>query len=69
MIGPVPDFFMSEYFEKKPEWHLKEGASESDKKELEEYMNDGAMKKRWKKMKPEMKKPYYTWYGEIVDKG
>ena len=69
MIGPAPEFTDSEYFVVKPEWHLKEGASDADKKALEEFMNGGSYPGLWKGRYPEMKKPYYTWSGEIVEIG
>ena len=69
MIGPAPEFTQSKYFVKDPEWHLKEGASNEDKKALEEFMNGGSYPGLWKNRYPKMKKPYYTWSGEVIDKG
>ena len=69
MIGPAPKFTNSKYFVVKPEWHMKEGASAKEKKELEEFMNGGSYPGLWKHQYPEMKKPYYCWKGEVVDRG
>ncbi len=68
MIGPAPEFTGSKFFVVDPEWHLKEGASDKDKKDLEEFMNGGDYPKLWKHKYPEMKRPYYTWSGKVVDK-
>jgi len=69
MIGPSPEFTSSKYFVADPEWHMLPGASDKDKKELEEFMNGGGYPNIWKSENPNMKKPYYTWSGKIVDKG
>lgn len=69
MIGPAPEFTNSEYFVAKPEWHMEAGASDKEKKELEEFMNGGCYPELWKERNPKMKKPYYMWSGKIVDKG
>ncbi len=69
MIGPAPEFTDSKFFVVKPEWHMEPGASDEDKRELEKFMNGGDYPKLWKSRNPQMKKPYYTWSGKIVDKG
>lgn len=68
MIGPAPEFTDSEYFVVKPEWHMEPGASDEDKRALEKFMNGGDYPKLWKRRYPQMRNPYYTWSGEIVDK-
>lgn len=68
MIGPTPRFFDSKYFKQEPDWHLESGATNAEKKELEEYMNGGALTREYKRKHPEMKNPWYTWSGEIIDK-
>ena len=68
MIGPAPEFTHSKYFVSKPEWHMLPGASDKEKKELEEFMNGGDYPKLWKGRNPQMQNPYYTWSGEVVDK-
>ena len=69
MIGPAPEFTRSKYFVVDPDWHMEPGASDKDKKALEEFMNGGDYPKLWKVRYPEMKNPYYTWSGEVIDKG
>lgn len=69
MIGIAPEFTDSKYFVAEPEWHLKDGASSKDKADLEKFMNSGGYKRLWKDRYPKMTKPYYTWNGEVVDKG
>ena len=69
MVDTSPKFTRSKYFVAKPDWHLKDGASAEDKKTLEEYMNSGDLPGYWKVKHPEMKKPYYTWSGKVIDKG
>lgn len=70
MIGPAPEFVHSKFFKATdPDWHLESGASEAEKKELEEFMNGGSYPELWKERNPGMKNPYYTWSGKIVDKG
>lgn len=68
MIGPAPKFLESKYFKESPDWHLEEGATEAEKRELEEYMNGGALTKQYKREHPEMKNPWYCWDGTIIDK-
>ena len=62
-----PKFMKSKFFVDEPQWHLKEGASEEDKRELEEWMNTGNYQLVIDY--PKMKNPYYTWSGKVVDKG
>lgn len=69
MTGPAPSFTESEYFESKPDWHFREGASEADKKALEKMMNTRLMASAYKESYPKMRHPYYAWTGEIIDKG
>ena len=68
MIGPAPEFTNSKYFVPKPDWHLEAGASEEDKRALEKYMNSEAFKPLWKAENPNMKNPYYTWDGKLIEK-
>ncbi len=69
MIAPAPKFTESEYFSPEPYWRLKDGASEDDKRHLEDFMNNEGHKALWKALHPEMADPYYKWNGELVDKG
>lgn len=69
MIGPAPEFTGSKFFKAAPDWHLENGASDEEKKQLEQFMNGGCYPELWKERNPKMKNPYYTWSGEIVDKG
>lgn len=70
MIGPAPEFTHSKFFKATdPDWHLENGASETEKRELEEFMNGGSYPELWKERYPEMKKPYYCWNGEVEDRG
>lgn len=69
MIGPAPEFTHSKFFRATPDWHLENGASDEEKKQLEQFMNGGCYPELLKERNPNMKNPYYTWSGEIVDKG
>ncbi len=69
MIAPAPKFTESEYFSPEPYWRLKDGASEEDKRNLEDFMNNEGHKALWKALYPEMADPYYKWNGELADKG
>lgn len=68
MTEKDPKFTQSKYFVAKPEWHLRAGASEEDKKALEEWMNAGTNYSLIAD-NPDMKNPYYTWSGKVIDKG
>lgn len=79
MAGPEVHFIDSKYFThvKQPEdspisfltMRLKPGASDADKRELEEYVNHG-LEKTLKPFLKELgvKHPYWTWEGKLVDK-
>lgn len=81
MIGHGPDisFTKSKYFDPiDPReavsdaltLRLKPGASDKDKRELEEYVNFGGIKDAIPHDAPErrFKHPYWTWDGRIVEK-
>ncbi len=67
MTEPVPKFMESEYFTDQPRWRLRDGAPERLKKEFERYFNSKTARAAWKSMNPQMRHPYYTWTGEIID--
>ena len=67
MTPAEPNFLKSKFFVAEPQWHLKSGASEEDKKELEEWMNSGNYQLIIDN--PDMDNPYYTWSGKVIDKG
>lgn len=68
MIGPAPDFVNSKYFVSEPDWHLEDGASEKEKKDLERFMNTEEYRSVLKELHPGMKNPWYCWDGEVREK-
>ena len=71
MILSYPEFMRTEYFNgdyKKP--RLSEDAPDRLKEQFEKYYNDPKTEdfpNYLRKIHPEIKNPYYTWDGEIVD--
>ena len=69
MIGAAPSFTATEYFTPNPSWRLSADAPDKYKDELESFMNDDGHLELWKALHPEIENPFYTWEGEVVEKG
>lgn len=78
LMGPEVHFTESKYFERIPmdkaihpvlRMRLKQGASDKDKRELEEFVNHGLKSKILTVVrKKNMKDPYWTWDGQLIEK-
>ncbi len=67
--GKKPEVFFSECFIEEPVFHLSENATEEEKNEFETYMNTGDRLMELLDNYAQMRDPYYTWKGEVIDKG
>ena len=75
MIGPRPEFPWDEYLnlehsedEKFRFEKLKSNAPDDIKEHFEKCMNLPLGKVTLKRLAPELKNPYYTWDGRIIEK-
>ena len=71
MILSYPGFMRTEWFNRDYEHpRLKDGAPKELKEQFENYYNDPKYE-NWpdymRKKHPEIKNPYYTWDGKVVD--
>ncbi len=64
-----PEVFFSECFIAEPVFHLSETATDEQKEEFETYMNTGERLLELMDNYAQMRDPYYTWEGEVIDKG
>lgn len=69
MQTTAPEYTKSKYFVAEPDWHLKPEASDELKAEFEKEVNSKGMRETLEEDYPDMKHPWYTWEGKIIDKG
>lgn len=68
MIGAAPSYTKSKYFVSEPNWHISAEASDKLKELFERDMNKPNLTKIYKQSYPNVKNPFYTWEGKIIDK-
>ena len=64
-----PKYVTSKYFVGGSEYRLLPGASDELKAEFEKEVNSGGMAEDIREDYPDMKNPWYTWEGKVIDKG